>query len=129
MKGKILHHICNWRMIIPVIFLYLEIVFHLYMKLDMAYLPAFAIMSFGIGTFVSGLLYFLPRRAAITAGACALVMEWGMKRTPSRIFNNAELKSLLIRGAGRREDLLYPNREWGYGTLDVYQVFSSLSSP
>ncbi len=67
--------------------------------------------------------------AAITAGACALVMEWGMKRTPSRIFNNAELKSLLIRGAGRREDLLYPNREWGYGTLDVYQVFSSLSSP
>ena len=67
--------------------------------------------------------------AAITAGASALILEWGMNRTPSRIFNNAELKTLLIRGAGRRSDHLYPNREWGYGTLDVYQIFSSLSSP
>lgn len=74
MKDKILHHICNWRMIIPVIFLYLEIVFHLYMKLDMAYLPVFAIMSFAIGMFVSGILYFLPRRAAITAGAAVTVI-------------------------------------------------------
>ena len=56
-------------MIIPVIFLYLEIVFHLYMKLDMAYFPVFAIMSFAIGMFVSGILYFLPLKAAITAGA------------------------------------------------------------
>ena len=85
----------------------------------------FAPASRGRSTTVTG----PSAAAAITAGACALVMEWGMKRTPSRIFNNAELKSLLIRGAGRREDLLYPNREWGYGTLDVYQVFSSLSSP
>ena len=67
--------------------------------------------------------------AAIIAGASALIMEWGMSRTPSRIFNNAELKTLFIRGAGRRSDHLYPNREWGYGTLDVYQIFSSLSSP
>ena len=67
--------------------------------------------------------------AAVTAGASALVMEWGMKRTPARIFNNAEMRSLFIRGAGRRSDHLYPNREWGYGTLDVYEVFASLSSP
>ena len=67
--------------------------------------------------------------AAVTAGACALIMEWGMNRTPSRIFNNSEVQALLIRGANRREDYLYPNREWGYGTLDVYQVFASLASP
>ena len=67
--------------------------------------------------------------AAITAGASALVMEWGMNRTPSRIFNSEEMKSLFIRGAQRRGDNLYPNREWGYGLLDVYQVFVSLSSP
>ena len=67
--------------------------------------------------------------AAITAGASALIMEWGMNRTPSRIFNNTEMKNLLIRGANRRGDNLYPNREWGYGTLDVYQVFAVLSSP
>ena len=67
--------------------------------------------------------------AAITAGASALVMEWGMNRTPSRIFNSEEMKSLFIRGAQRRGDNLYPNREWWYGLLDVYQVFVSLSSP
>lgn len=44
------------------------------MKLDMAYFPVFAIMSFAIGTFVSGILYFLPRRAAITAGAAVTVI-------------------------------------------------------
>lgn len=66
--------------------------------------------------------------AAITAGACAQIIEWGMRRTPPRIFNNAELKSLFIRGADRSRDTLYPNREWGYGTLNVYQVFTSLGT-
>ena len=67
--------------------------------------------------------------AAITAGACAQMVEWGMRRTPPRIFNNTELKSLFIRGADRSRQELYPNREWGYGTLNVYQVFSSLNAP
>ena len=67
--------------------------------------------------------------AAITAGACAQMVEWGMRRTPPRIFNNSELKALFIRGADRSRQELYPNREWGYGTLNVYQVFSSLNSP
>ena len=67
--------------------------------------------------------------AAITAGACAQMVEWGMRRTPPRIFNNSELKALFIRGADRSRQALYPNREWGYGTLNVYQVFSSLNAP
>lgn len=67
--------------------------------------------------------------AAITAGACAQIVEWGMRRTPPRIFNNSELKALFIRGADRSRQELYPNREWGYGTLNVYQVFSSLNAP
>ena len=64
--------------------------------------------------------------AAITAGGSALLVEWGMRRTPPRIFNNTELKTLLIRGARRTPERLYPNREWGYGTLDIYQVLSTL---
>ena len=67
--------------------------------------------------------------AAITVGACAQMVEWGMRRTPPRIFNNSELKALFIRGADRSRQELYPNREWGYGTLNVYQVFSSLNAP
>ena len=73
-KKKSQRHIYNWRLAIPFIFLYLETVFHLYMKLDMGYFPVFAIMSFAIGMFVSGILYFLPRRAAITAGAAVTVI-------------------------------------------------------
>lgn len=67
-KKKSQRHIYNWRLAIPFIFLYLETVFHLYMKLDMGYFPVFAIMSFAIGMFVSGILYFLPRRAGIILG-------------------------------------------------------------
>ena len=64
--------------------------------------------------------------AAITAGACALVIEWGAKRNPPKIFNNAELKALFIRGARRTQVQLYPNREWGYGALDLYETFLRL---
>ena len=41
-----------------------------------------------------------------------MLVEWGMRRTPARIFNNTELKTLLIRGAKRSPERLYPNREW-----------------
>ena len=35
----------NWRLCIPFLFLYLETVFHLYMKLDMKYIPVFLLLS------------------------------------------------------------------------------------
>ncbi len=63
--------------------------------------------------------------AALTAGASALLMEWGMKRGGSRYLTSYETKILLIRGALRQRDLLYPSREWGYGTLDLYQAILS----
>ena len=66
--------------------------------------------------------------AAITAGACALLVEWGIKRRPQKLFNIAELSALLVRGAGRSNDRMYPNREWGYGILDIYQIFKNLIS-
>lgn len=66
--------------------------------------------------------------AAITAGACALVVEWGAQRVPPRIFNQAELKALFIRGARRSPERIYPNKEWGYGVLDVYRIFTVFTS-
>ena len=65
---------------------------------------------------------------ALTAGACALLVEWGQKRMPPKIFNTAELTALLIRGARRSEDRIYPNREWGFGILDIYQIFQTFAS-
>lgn len=67
--------------------------------------------------------------AAFTAGCAALMAQWGMARTPVRYFNTNELKAYLIRGARRNPALTYPNREWGFGILDIFQVFSIFLSP
>lgn len=64
--------------------------------------------------------------AAITAGACAQILQWGLVEQNSPSMSNAEVKNMLIRGAGRTSDRSYPNQEWGYGTLDVYQAFNNL---
>ena len=51
-------------------------------------------------------------------------MEWLVRRdgTPDSI----QLKNLLILGTQRTDGREYPNREWGYGTLDLYQTFDVL---
>ena len=64
--------------------------------------------------------------AALTAGAAALLMEWRMKRGRGSYLTAYETKIYFIRGAGRQAGILYPSREWGYGTLDLYQTFSSI---
>lgn len=64
--------------------------------------------------------------AAITAGAMALLIQWGRESSYQKLLSSTELKNLLYRGAGRNPNLYYPNREWGYGTLDVYGIFQSL---
>lgn len=66
--------------------------------------------------------------AAIATGSAALLTQWGLSRTPPRIFTTTELKSLFLRGATRTPDKLYPNREWGYGALNIYQIFTSFFS-
>ena len=37
--------------------------------------------------------------------------------------SQASVKSYLIRGAKRNPALRYPNEEWGYGALDLYETF------
>jgi subtilisin family serine protease len=64
--------------------------------------------------------------AAITTGACAQIMQWGIVEQNMLGLSNAGIKNMLIRGAEREEDRTYPNPEWGYGKLDVYQAFRSL---
>lgn len=61
--------------------------------------------------------------AAITAGACAQILNWAIEEGNINFFSNATLKNILIRGTRRTEQRSYPNREWGYGILDVYHAF------
>lgn len=66
------------------------------------------------GTSVSG---------AVTAGIAALVMEWGYVKENDLDVNTTRIKNYLIRGARREDERIYPNREWGYGTVDLYETF------
>lgn len=64
--------------------------------------------------------------AAITAGAVAQVMQWALVDLKSPSLSNAGIKNMLIRGTQRINERSYPNREWGYGTMDVYHSFEVL---
>ncbi|MDO4295243.1 MAG: S8 family peptidase [bacterium] len=59
--------------------------------------------------------------AAHTAGAAACLMQWGLYHRNSPSMNSTIIKSMLIRGAERSPAYSYPNREFGYGTLNLYQ--------
>lgn len=64
--------------------------------------------------------------AAVTTGAVAQVMQWALVEKNNAKMSNAGIKNMLIRGTGKTNERSYPNREWGYGTLDVYHAFELL---
>lgn len=64
--------------------------------------------------------------AALTAGACAQLLEWGIVKGNYQTLNSSEIRTILIRGAKRSADRVYPNREWGYGALDVLSALNQL---
>ena len=64
--------------------------------------------------------------AAITTGAAALLMEWGIIQKNMPTINGDLIKSLFISGCRRDENIVYPNIKWGYGKLDLYNTFLSL---
>lgn len=64
--------------------------------------------------------------AAITAGAAALCLEWGILRGNAPSMNSVEVKNLLIRGCEKDDNIIYPNEEWGYGRLNIYNSFEML---
>lgn len=63
--------------------------------------------------------------AAVTAGAAILLAEWGLVRENDLNMDSVGVQKYLVRGADR-SGRSFPNREWGYGTLDLYGVFESL---
>ena len=68
----------NWRMYIPFLFLCLEIVFHLYMRLDMAYVPVFLLLAGAAGMFCAGILFFLPE--TLLWMVSAVLAAWWLSR-------------------------------------------------
>ena len=64
--------------------------------------------------------------AAHLAGAAAILLNWGILDGNYPYLNTPVLKSIFVRGAQRNPALTYPNREFGYGMLDLYEAFLRL---
>ena len=64
--------------------------------------------------------------AGITAGAAALLLEWIVYRLEQGAADSIQIRNLLTLGTERTDGEVYPNRTWGYGRLNLYQVFEEL---
>ncbi|WP_255993744.1 S8 family peptidase [Clostridium perfringens] len=63
---------------------------------------------------------------AILAGCCALILQWAVVDGNDPQMYATKLQAYIIRGARKREGDTYPNRQWGYGILDMQEIFKSL---
>jgi len=71
-----------------------------------------------------GLMSGTSVSAAITTGACALMLQWGIVEKNAPSLDTFQIKGYLIRGCARDSNLSYPNYQWGYGKLDLYNTFN-----
>ncbi len=61
---------------------------------------------------------------ALTTGACALMLQWGIVEGNATTIDTFQIKGYLIRGCERDNNRDYPNYQWGYGKLDLYNSFN-----
>lgn len=66
--------------------------------------------------------------AAHTTGIVAMILEWGVVQGNQPSMSTLEIKSYFIRGARRSANLRYPNREWGFGIIDIHNTFNVFRS-
>ena len=64
--------------------------------------------------------------AAVVAGCCALIFQWGIIDGKDKGMYSIKLKTYLIRGAQKRQGDEYPNPQWGYGTISMKGVFDNI---
>lgn len=63
---------------------------------------------------------------AVLAGCCALILQWAIIDKNDPQMYATKLQAYIIRGARKRVGDTYPNRQWGYGILDIQGIFNSL---
>ena len=64
--------------------------------------------------------------SAVLAGAVVLLLQWGIVDGNDITMYPPKIKTYLTRGARQRPGDTYPNREWGYGILDLLRAFENL---
>lgn len=65
--------------------------------------------------------------AAIVAGACAMLFEWGIVQGNDKNLYTQTLKTYLARGVNERSGDIYPNPHWGFGMLNVLRLFDNIT--
>ena len=64
--------------------------------------------------------------AACAVGAAALMQQWSRDRGLSPYIYGNQIRQYLIRGADRENSRRYPDRYYGFGTLNLRKTFESL---
>ncbi|VYU55599.1 S8 family serine peptidase [Clostridium tertium] len=65
--------------------------------------------------------------AAVGAGACVLLFEWGIVNKNYPYMYSQTIKTFLTRGVYKRSGDIYPNPQLGYGIIDFYKIFENMS--
>ncbi|NLB36014.1 MAG: S8 family peptidase [Clostridiales bacterium] len=64
--------------------------------------------------------------AAITTGACALMLQWGIVQGNDVSLSSYQIRAFLLRGCERDINIVYPNNQWGYGRLNLINTFTMM---
>lgn len=64
--------------------------------------------------------------AGVTSGCMALLLEWIIYQLGYPGIDASQAKGMLILGATRPSDMEFPNREWGYGQLNLFNTFEAI---
>lgn len=65
--------------------------------------------------------------AALAAGCVAQFLEWAVVEGNAYSVESRGTKSYLIQGADRPGDIVYPDRRWGYGRININGTFETLA--
>ncbi len=77
-----------------------------------------------VGRFVTG--SSSSAATGIVAGGIALLLEWVAGQPGSRGITTSQVRNLIILGAEQRPQMQFPNKEWGYGTMNLYRSLDTL---
>ncbi len=65
--------------------------------------------------------------AALAAGCVAQFLEWAVVDGNAFSVDSRGTKSFLIQGASRPGNIIYPDRRWGYGRINISGTFETLA--
>lgn len=65
--------------------------------------------------------------AAMVAGACAMLLQWGIIENNAPNLSTQTIKSYLSRGVTKRRGDVYPNPQWGFGILNIFELFNNIN--